>query len=294
MDADYNIGGYKSMNMGKIYLPSVKPYKIGEKDKLKVYTYIRGSGFGTANDLPNLPCVITIGEVYATVGSPYNYKEYTDIPINGCSRDNLESPIVNGFGITVNGSGGGAIIISNKPQFLTKGSFLKNALVISGNNGEPNNSTIADAIRYNAPCVVTVKNNSIDVITDGKVVEYKNSFNTKDELEAYCKTIGVDTNRIMWNNMGGAWDCKYMQVDANTLKDADAVYFVVEYKDTLNSSTSGTTELEIDENDYYELLMWIMGEIEDVNNTCCLVELPDYVVDYPKKEPRLEIHGAIL
>lgn len=282
------------MNMGKIYLPSDKPYKIGEKDKLKAYTYIRASGFGLANDLLYLPCVITIGEVYATVGSPYNYKEYTDIPINGCSRDNLESPIVNGFGITVNGSGGGAIIISNKPQFLTKSSFLKNALVISGNNGEPNNSTIADAIRYNAPCVVTVKNNNIDVITDGKVHEYKNSFNTKDELEAYCKTIGVDTNKIMWNNMGGAWDCKYMQVDANTLKDADAVYFVVEYGDTLNSSTSGTTELDIDENDYYELLMWIMGEVEDVNNTCCLVELPDYFIHYPKEEPRLEIHGAIL
>lgn len=296
-----------SVELGKVYTTSDKPYKIGKNGMRCAYLFFPASSCTGGNEINELNVLYTKNELYVTIGSPYRYTEYTDKPINGCSTDNLVSPLAtNSF--ELNSDGGGAIIISKKPQFLSKNTFIKDALVIPGQAGETDNVTFNEYLYATqgfiygypdfTPFVAYKKNNVIHYITVGNEVHFKNSFNVQNVLETYCNNIGVDANNIMWNNMGGAWDCKYLQPQNPTiLQDADWVYFGVCYMVSENTECAklGILHVDIDE-EFYANLMQILAEagVNDMFNSCFIVELPEYTTPISEESNVVQVYGTVL
>lgn len=296
-----------SVELGKVYITNDKPYKIGKNGMRCAYLYFPASSFIGGNEINELNVLYTENELYATIGSPYSYKVYTDEPINGCSTDNLVSPVVtNSF--ELNSDGGGAIIISKKPQFLSKNTFIKDALVIPGQSGDTDNVAFNDYVYGTQgfltgypdfiPFVAYKKNNVINYITDGLEVPFKNSFNVKDVLTTYCSDIGLDVNNIMWNNMGGAWDCKYLQPqNPAILQEADWVYFGVCYMPSENTECAQLAELELDiDEEFYVNLMQILAEagVNDMFNSCFIIEIPEYTTPIAEERNVVQVYGTVL
>lgn len=238
--------------------------------------------------------------VKLSVGTPWIYEDFNPTPIGGGLDD---APMISG---KVNTAGGGSITVSLTGDTLKPNHLMRNCLVIAGQSGfyhhYGDNTSIH--IEPNAePLLFYEDNETGKKMTNTHVVTLTNSYNVKRFLKELAVKHNIDTDRISWNNPGGAYKVKIAIPDDDgwdmLRRKSGYIFFACSYDDytdipyTIESGTVPFEYLFDNPADFVSELLVLLNDLGmSVNNGSLVFKLTNVAIEgLAKPSNRVLIKG---